>query len=241
MRNKKIERMIKNSIEIDNLDFFDKLPKLQNNKNYRYKYILCATILIFLFTTIITNINSGTSLSNEMKDNIIFNMLNIDSKFNTNMDQNINAELIYSYELKEANLDNINEYYSIDMTKNNLISSNYVTYNDDQNTILGAELIYNYNNKNIKVNISNNLETWNIQTNGLINILKNSTKSIINNKQIILAKLENNEYPKYIMYEYENNKGYYYSLYVKDNLYYYVTCNNVDKEDFIKFLKEVIL
>lgn len=43
------------------------------------------------------------------------------------------------------------------------------------------------------------------------------------------------------MYEYENNKDYYYSLYVKDNLYYYVTCNNVDKEDFIKFLKEVIL
>lgn len=236
---KKIEKIIKNSIQINDLEFFDKLPKIENKKNY--KPVFSLALIVFLFTIIICNIHLPKNLSNEMNDNIIFNMLNIDSKFNTNMDQNINAELIYSYELKEANLDNINKYYSIDMTKNNLISSNYVTYSDDQNTILGAEFIYNYNNKNIKVNISNNLETWNIQTNGLINILNNSAKSIINNKQIILAKLENNEYPKYIMYEYENDKNYYYSLYIKDNLYYYITCNNVDKEDFIEFLKEVIL
>lgn len=236
---KKIEKIIKNSIQINDLEFFDKLPKIENKKNY--KPVFSLALIVFLFTIIICNIHLPKNLSNEMNDNIIFNMLNIDSKFNTNMDQNINAELIYSYELKEANLDNINKYYSIDMTKNNLISSNYVTYSDDQNTILGAEFIYNYNNKNIKVNISNNLETWNIQTNGLINILNNSAKSIINNKQIILAKLENNEYPKYIMYEYENNKDYYYSLYVKDNLYYYITCNNIDKEDLIEFLKEVIL
>lgn len=239
---KKIENKIKNSIELPNLSFFEKLPKIQKQK--KHHYVLAFASFLILFTIVIGNMNVNKSLSEQVledniNDNIIFNILNLNNDLANTIDTKL--ELNYGYKTINTKVQDINTYYKININDNNLISSNYVVYDDIKNTICYANLDYKINNKDISVKIANVLGTWNIETYGFINTLYNSDKSLINNKPIILSKYSDNNYPKYVIYEHENNIIYYYALYEKDNLYYYVTSNSISEEEFITFLKEYIV
>lgn len=231
---KKIENKIKNSIKVSNLSFYENLPKIRKERKFNYSLII-ASILIMVTILIPSTTKKSPIIEDNINDNIIFNILDI------NDTTTMNLELNYSYKKIDTTVENINEYYKININNKNLTSSNYVVLNDDKNTICYASINYKLNNKNINVKISDTLGTWNIETSGFINNLYNGNKSIIDNKQIMLAKYNNNDYPKYIMYEYENDIIYYHALYQKDNLYYYVTTSDLLEEQFILFLKEYII
>lgn len=235
---KKIENKIKNSIQLPNLSFFEKLPKIEKQNNHHY--VLTFASILILFMLVMNNKNFNQTLSETViQDNIIINIL--DMKNNTLDKYNNKSELNYSYDTINATIEEINKYYSININQNNLLLSDYVIYNDTKNTICYAQLKYNINDKIIKVKIADSLETWNIETSGLINILNDSEKSVINNKEIVLAKYENNDYPEYYRYEVDYQYDYYHALYKIDNLYYYITSNNMTETEFIEFLKEYIV
>lgn len=249
---KKIENKIKNSIELPNLSFFEKLPKIQKQK--KHHYVLAFASFLILFTIVIVNMNVNKSLSEQvLEDNIIFNILDMDNS-NSVSDNTLNVYesnnkdttsvkelLVHGYNTIPTTLEEANKYYNINMSSNNLVSSVYTTYDNDTNTILDVQLEYKKNDKSIIVRIAEDFRTWNIKTGGLLTILNNSTKSIINNEQMILAKYENNNYPVYYKFCSVKQIDYYHALYKKDNLYYYITGNDMTDEEFIQFLKEYIL
>lgn len=232
---KKIERKIKNSIILPDISFYEKLPKIGKKYKYNYKLVLTSTIIIFLVSSFIINNNSEIVIN---KDNIIFNEINMN---NQTLDKTNISEINYGYKIIGTKADDINKKYNIKINTKNLISSDYIFYDNEENTICYTSLDYNINNKNINVKISDSLEHWNIETYGYINYLYNSNKSIINNKEIILSKYNDHYYSLYNMYEYDTNIIYYHALYQKDNLYYYITANDLNEEDFIKFIKEYII
>lgn len=245
---KKLENKIKNSIKIPNLSFFEKLPKIE--KKNKYHYSLALTSILILFTILISNINVNKSLTDQVfDDHIIFNIFDTNNstandKLNIsdiNETTGIMTELMYSYISKSTTLEEVNEYYNINMSSNNLVSCTYTTYNNDENTILDFQLEYKKSDKSIIIRVADNFRTWNIRTGGLLNTLEKSAKSIINNKQIVLAKYQNNDYPVYYKFETIKKRDYYHALYKKDNLYYYITSSDIIEEEFISFLKEYII
>ena len=233
---KKVKNKIKNSIKLPDLSFYEKLPKIE--KQRKTHYVLAFPSILIMIVLLLPSITKHSEIiEDNIGDNVIFNTLNINNTF----DNKMNLELNYGYKKIDTTIENINTYYKTNINVNNLISSNYVVLNDEKNTICYASVDYKINNKDINVKIADELGTWNIETYGFINNLYNSDKSILENKQIMLAKYNNNDYPKYIMYEYENNIIYYHALYQKDNLYYYVTTNDLIEEEFILFLKEYVI
>lgn len=238
---KEIENKIKNSIQINGLYFFDKLPEIKKKTNY--KYILALATIVFLFVITTGNMNSKKSiLDQNYEDIIIFNQLSDGGLLNNKLDSKYQLELMYGYDKKVTTVEEINKYYKLNIKGESFIKNIYTTHITNDETILGAEVNYTYLEQNIKVQISDNLATWNIETNGFIESLNKKDKSIIDNKQITLAKINGNEPPKYIMYEYINKENYVlYALYEKDNLFYYITSSNISSEIFIMFLKEVII
>ena len=100
---------------------------------------------------------------------------------------------------------------------------------------------YQINNKDIMVHISDNITSWNVDYGGMPNYMQKCGKSIIQNKQIILAK----SYREYYKFESDielfSSKTSYFALYEKDDLYYFVTTSDISQKEFIQFLKEYII
>lgn len=235
---KKIEKKIKNSIQTPNLSFFDQLPKsIVSQKKIGYIFPILATA-VFLFTFMIYR---NTYENQKLYDNTVILMNNVDILKEEN-----NSKL--SFEIqdriwndKKTSIEEVNLHYDIHMKKQNLISSIYQTDIKDDTLVIQTILQYQINNKDIMVHISDNITSWNVDYGGMPNYMQKCGKSIIQNKQIILAK----SYREYYKFESDielfSSKTSYFALYEKDDLYYFVTTSDISQKEFIQFLKEYII
>lgn len=211
---KKIERQIKNSIQVNNLDFLNNLPHIPKKNNIKYVIpILILSSFIFCI-----NINKNVPLK-EITDTIIINNIEYNDKKNSSaldkintMEQNVNMNV------ENTTINQINTYYNINLKENNL----YKSYNETTiNKIIQTIIEYKENEKNTVVIISKNDNI--LYNKELFDYLITLPKSKINNTDLIISKSD-----------------IYYVTLIKDNTNYLIY-SELNELDLINFIKENII
>lgn len=209
---KKIEKQIKNSIQINNLDFLNTLPHIPKKTNIKYVIpILILSSFIFYI-----NINKKIPIE-EIADTIVINNIEYKDKYSSfykinTMEQNVNMNV------ENTTINQINTYYNINLKENNL----YKSYNETiADKIIQTIIEYKENEKNtvVIINKSDNM----LYNKELFNYLITLPKSKIDDINLTISQ----------------NDIYYVALF-KDNINYLIY-SELNELNLIKFIKENII
>ena len=209
---KKIEKQIKNSIQINNLDFLNTLPHIPKKTNIKYVIpILILSSFIFYI-----NINKKISIE-EIADTIVINNIEYKDNYSSldkinTMEQNVNMNV------ENTTINQINTYYNINLKENNL----YKSYNETTaDKIIQTIIEYKENEKNtvVIINKSDNM----LYNKELFNYLITLPKSKIDDINLTISQ----------------DDIYYVALF-KDNINYLIY-SELNELNLIKFIKENII
>lgn len=209
---KKIEKQIKNSIQINNLDFLNTLPHIPKKTNIKYVIpILILSSFIFYI-----NINKKIPIE-EIADTIVINNIEYKDKYSSldkinTIEQNVNMNV------ENTTINQINTYYNINLKENNL----YKSYNETiADKIIQTIIEYKENEKNtvVIINKSDNM----LYNKELFNYLITLPKSKIDDINLTISQ----------------NDIYYVALF-KDNINYLIY-SELNELNLIKFIKENII
>ena len=209
---KKIEKQIKNSIQINNLDFLNTLPHIHKKTNIKYVIpILILSSFIFYI-----NINKKIPIE-EIADTIVINNIEYKDNYSSldkinTMEQNVNMNV------ENTTINQINTYYNINLKENNL----YKSYNETiADKIIQTIIEYKENEKNtvVIINKSDNM----LYNKELFNYLITLPKSKIDDINLTISQ----------------DDIYYVALF-KDNINYLIY-SELNELNLIKFIKENII
>lgn len=209
---KKIEKQIKNSIQINNLDFLNTLPHIPKKTNIKYVIpILILSSFIFYI-----NINKKIPIE-EIADTIVINNIEYKDNYSSldkinTMEQNVNMNV------ENTTINQINTYYNINLKENNL----YKSYNETiADKIIQTIIEYKENEKNtvVIINKSDNM----LYNKELFNYLITLPKSKIDDINLTISQ----------------DDIYYVALF-KDNINYLIY-SELNELNLIKFIKENII
>lgn len=245
MSSKKIEKIIKDSIDIEFEDITNNLLNQYNytNKKERKKVLslrvctsLCMILIICVISQYINRPQNNQKLLENNKNELYVNEINYRTRSELmNFEINISQGFSKSYE-------DLSKIFNYDLHLNeNNISSIICKNNSFNNEVDQCEIIYRYNSNNIYINIKNNnyptfttemIDSWNENINESLKV-----STIKNNKLIIIQNLDNN---KFISQYYNDEVLNYRTKIMINNVGISFESYKTELDNFVSCIEEII-